>query len=549
MLKINKKEYKYSLIHALFVFIVLVFVFIIWVNNSFLGKFWGPFLPGDFFGVPSKIEKNIGMQATSKYGWDAQFYYYQSTDPFIKDQEVSKHIDNPSYRYQKIGIPIVVYFISKIFNYEITPPFLYHIVQIFFVSIGFFYLLMWLKEIEQHCIYAYSWLFGAGTLNALFYGMPDMVADSVFIMVLYYIYKKKIYPFLFLATFLLLIREGYAVVIGSLGLYILLFGSYFNNFKNNNKLKELLIISIPLSILFLWSYYIKLQLGIFSFNSVNNANLTDMIFMGYYKTLVDAIEIRNYPEVILKTFGISIILIILTYTFKNIRNNVITFVTVIYILLIASLGTTVWFDYSGYMKAIGSIIVIGIFLLNTKDTKLLKTLLLVYLLVGIYTNYKTKIKNKPMYTPYSEIIENVNNNINTQLEKFNSKIELLDNFTSQLHGNNLGINFLLKEIVEVDVKISNYSEQIFYIAPVGKVNGVYLSYQWIDKKGKVVSDGIRTPLINNLELNGTTSQKMKILVPYNYNKYILVLSFIQEGVKWTYMDNKTNGSFYDFTKK
>ncbi len=539
---------KNIILHSLSLFIVLAFSFTAWVNHSFQANFWGPFLPGDFFGVPKSIEKNIGVYSTSKYGWDAQFYYYQSVDPFIQNPEISKHIDNPPYRYQKIGVPLIVFGISKILNFEITPPLLYHLIQIILVSIGFFYLLLWLKEIEHHYIYAYVWLFGAGTLNALFYGMPDMSADAVFIITLYYVYKKKLLPFIISATLLLLIREGYAVVVGSMFLYVLIFGSYFSS--ENKRFKEILLISIPLLFLLLWAYYIKLQLGVFSFKNVEGANLTDLPFMGYYKMMIEAIDIKNYREIILKSFSVATILVVLVYSIKNMKSSIIAFISVLYIILIVSLGSTVWLDYSGYMKAMGSIIIVAIFLLNTRYIQVLKLVLISYLLIGIYLNYKTKISNAPIYTQYIDVPELKIENLNSKIENLNSKIELDNsNIEKKINRNIIFIDFFKRELIEIDVKIFNNTEQTFHKVATGNVNGVYLSYQWIDNEGRVIVDGNRTPLEKDLEPKSHDFQKMKIIVPYNYKKYKLVLSFIQEGVQWAYKNNKDYGSYYEYEIK
>ena len=61
--------------------VVLEVAFVAWVHYSLEGAADRAFLPGLVFGVPER-EAAAGTACTSTFGYDGQFYYWQSNDVF-----------------------------------------------------------------------------------------------------------------------------------------------------------------------------------------------------------------------------------------------------------------------------------------------------------------------------------------------------------------------------------------------------------------------------------------------------------------------------------
>ncbi|MDG0794534.1 hypothetical protein OMP38_29610 [Cohnella ginsengisoli] len=82
--------------------------------------------------------------------------------------------------------------------------------------------------------------------------------------------------------------------------------------------------------------------------------------------------------------------------------------------------------------------------------------------------------------------------------------------------------------------------------PVGK-GQVNLSYHWMNQTGdKLLEDGIRTALSENVYPNQSTESNMIIKLPQKSGHYLLRLSLVQEGVSWFYL---AGGGYLDIPVK
>jgi ubiquinone/menaquinone biosynthesis C-methylase UbiE len=64
-------------------------------------------------------------------------------------------------------------------------------------------------------------------------------------------------------------------------------------------------------------------------------------------------------------------------------------------------------------------------------------------------------------------------------------------------------------------------------------NPDFLSYRWLDRGGAIIPlEGIRTPLIKQIEPDEKGKAELKILAPDHPGKYILAIDFVQEGKTW-----------------
>ena len=80
-----------------------------WAHHAFEGRYYGPFLMKDLFGVTAaEAAAGIRPVVSREYqhnGWDGQFYYRASTDLFGRGPDIVPHMEMVTYRYQRIGVP------------------------------------------------------------------------------------------------------------------------------------------------------------------------------------------------------------------------------------------------------------------------------------------------------------------------------------------------------------------------------------------------------------------------------------------------------------
>lgn len=536
------KKLKLDFMHALIFFICVFSIFCIWVNHSFQGNYWGPFLQGSDFGIPSR-ESNIGMYSTSKTGWDAQFYYYESNDIFATGDEYL-HIDNPPYRYQRIGMPLIARIISLIMGKSLTPPLLYNFLQLFIVSLAFFILIRWLRRNSIKQIYAYTWILSIGVINALAYGMPDPVGDAFFIMSIIFALDGELLLYMIVTIFLLLVREGY-----SLYAAIIFILTIFNKiqWKCNDLKRKAIFTMIPGIIVVLWMGYVTYRFGITPISATKGYNLTDFPFMGSLKTFISAIKSGNVKEAIFNEFGVIIILFSIYSILKVRKSSCVWYGVLGYVFLMASLGTIVWNDFSGYMKALGSVIAAVIIAMAYNKNKTYKVvasiLCIVIVMQGVFYNYK--LKKDIMFTKYEQtnFSENTNSPNNNRLKEFSSKIQSDQSAIEVENNANWVFKKFLRKIDEVGVTVTNTSNEDWYANPQNGLNSISLSYNIYDENGEnILYEGIRTEIGTDILSGQTRNMKMKFNVPYDSGKYILRISMIQEGVAWF---DLVNGGYLD----
>lgn len=540
-LKIKKleRDVKIDFLHSFLVFVVIFIIFNIWVNHSFEGNYWGPFAPGEHFGIPSR-ESDMGIYPNNEVGWDGQFYYYESNDIFATKDEYL-HIDTPAYRYQRIGMPLIARGVSLILGKQMTSPALYHFLQIFIVAIGFFVLIRWLRKNNIKQIYAYAWLLSAGVINALAYGLPDPVGDAFFIISIVSALSGELMLYSIATIFLLLVREGY-----SLYAALIFFFTVFNKipWKNKDNKKRIIFTMLPGVIVVAWMGYVTYRFGITPISATKNANLTSAPFVGAMKSFIDSIRQGNVIEVLFKEFAVFILLFSMYKVIKLRKVSYISYAVLGYAILMASLGTTVWVEYSGYMKALGSIIAVLIIYMAYDNKKILISILSIIIITqGVIYNYH--IKKDAMYTKFekSNIAQNVDVQKNDKLNEFKSNISSESKVIVIDNSKNLFRNFLRK-IYNIDVSVTNMSKDDWYLAPEYGKNSICLSYNIYDKNGEnKLYDGIRTRIGTNILSDESKNIEMKFTPPSKPGQYILRISMVQEEVAWFYM--QPNGGYLD----
>ncbi|MBI1862358.1 MAG: hypothetical protein HYR96_15705 [Deltaproteobacteria bacterium] len=210
----------HSLLFTLSAALITLLLFIVDVHWRFGGNYNDTLKIGWVNGV-SPSEDALHLKPTYRVGWNGQFYYSMSNDPFARDLENLKVISPPGYWYQRWFIPFLVFCVSRLSGWSITPPLVFHFVQFLIVMVGFWVLVRHLAREKNPLWLALAWLLGGGTLLHLFCGMLDPAADALFILSLVALDAKRWKLAFFILTSLALTRESYWLF--AAGVWALLF--------------------------------------------------------------------------------------------------------------------------------------------------------------------------------------------------------------------------------------------------------------------------------------------------------------------------------------
>lgn len=205
--------------------VILGFTFAIQLTlifQQYCGNFYWILWPSSYFNPPKAVTEPLGGTFMSMdgngwgVGWDGQFYYLMSRDPFMQTESFKVGIDNPSYRYQRIGLAVTTKAVSMILGQENPSPFIYWLVNNLTFVLGLIFLsrLFILHSIPSY--YLWFWGAGVGTQCVLMQGLPDAFADSLFIISLYLMSRNRWFWSGWVAILGVLTRESFAVVYGTL---------------------------------------------------------------------------------------------------------------------------------------------------------------------------------------------------------------------------------------------------------------------------------------------------------------------------------------------
>lgn len=92
-----------------------------------------------------------------------------------------------------------------------------------------------------------------------------------------------------------------------------------------------------------------------------------------------------------------------------------------------------------------------------------------------------------------------------------------------------------------DVLVVNSGDETWPVTGASKdEKQVYLSYVWVASNGKVIAEGNRAKFFEPIPKNGVAKVTLVIKAPALPGKYNLIISPLQEGVRWFYSDNEKN---------
>ena len=522
-----------SIFLGLGTFLLLVFGNGIYVHYNFGGEYYGPFLYSELWGV-TPAEEAMGMlpvYAAPGAGWDGQFYYRQSIDPFLLG-DGPKFSDNVSYRYQRNGVSILAWTIGKGCGYSLTPAWLYQATQFALISFGMSILIYWLMDRGLSPIYAFTWLLSSG-LWSLLHGLPDTSADAVFILSMVSLMYRKIGLYVAATSLLLLVREGYAAYAATVFL-LTLAGKM--DWRTTSRYWAALSSTLPGVVLLSWTAFVAHQLKMpfmQGAKSVPWGNLVDLPFRAFFEAIRLQWQIHPEIELTLKVLSAVTIVIVLLTCLLHIRKSPESFATLPYVILMSMLGAQIWENETGYLKAVGSVILIGVFMLPLGKNYLLKAVLLLHLISGIHTANRFNI----VYQPYlHKSIVQANRSIpepkkglpiqfNEKLDRFEYSLEVTQRESPKIEA---GIfRYFHRYPAMFHVSIRNESNNTLISEPNSSPTQVGLSYQLFDSKTNAMLFNWRSYPTIDIPPGGNYQMTICIPTPLRAGEYEVKLILVQ----------------------
>ncbi len=561
--------------HAVLFFLGLYIAITVYAFHGFQGNWWGFFLPGRQFGVPER-EVAQGIRPVCEVGWDGQFYYYQSNDPWAL-RDASAHIDTPPYRYQRNGVPLLAHLTARLLGHDFVTAHHFQVIQLGLFAIGLGVLVSWLREHGLSAVWAYGWALGAGTLNALLHGLPDGVGDAMFIMALVAVLRGQVVLYVLSATLLLLVRESYAVVAGMVFLVSILGHLAWKRDKQSERqgapvprlLKHLLpaekgpggvpdspgwarvwlsgphalgastatLLLIPLMVFMAWQCYVTHRFGQSGSQSAAGVILTYpfwAMLQAIYSALSECLFSwgRHLKPLVLVLLGAIIFLAGFVAAWRCRSKAIVIWIVFPYLGILTLMSSTVWCDWSGYLKAMGSVVALMIILLPWYQPRWIHGLLLVCMIWG--TIHVANFSRRHLFAPYPDCMWRV---VSAGMQE-----GFVSSFNPELSVNELGgmqfsgerphglFAWFSRDCAYIPVRVRNCGRDTWWAMPQDGKYAFRFTCEWFRAgNGRRVSCGrLSTSLSQDVLPDGMHEQLIAVGVPPP-GQYRLQLSMYQVG--------------------
>ena len=390
-----------AVLSGLLLFAVLGFAFLCFLHHCCEGLPWVSFLPGSHFGVPSQ-EALEGVRPVTEVGWDGQFYYYASND-LLARSDAAKHMDAPAYRYQRIGLPLLARAASVALGHGSTSPTIYHGLHLAVVAAAFGVLVYWLMGQGVSPYFALAWPM-SGLAWALFHGLPDPAGDAFFVFAAVALLSRRLLLYAAAATVLCLVREGYVAFVGPV--FLLTCVGWVRWDGGRNWLVRAAATALPGVATVGWMLYLCAVFHEMPFHTqrmVPPGTMTDYPFFAFFRNLAIHWHQGYMSEVWFKLVVGAVLAILLCRAAWNARSNSFALAALPYLLLTCALGNMVWEDASAYLKAFGTAVLVGIFLLPQDRSWLLRFALLAAVYPGTHYVAKRLLRHPPHYSALAAV--------------------------------------------------------------------------------------------------------------------------------------------------
>ena len=565
-------HYRSSLVVGLVFLLATLFSFGYYYANSLEGSIDNHMLSSEMFGIPQELAAHglKPLYGPGQSGWDGQFYYYMSND-IMGVKDTAKHIDAPSYRYQRIGLSLYAATVAALTGQDWVSPSTFFFSYLFLVFAATVAGARLFKRFGAHPAWILLWSFSVGTQITLFNALPDAAADAFLIIALALLFSGRlawsVIPFALAA----LSREVYAAFPAAVLLFALIdnlrqkgaaagpsLGAAFGKIMSS----RFWLLTIPAVVAIIWNVRVTRH---FHASPASQAHgILGKPLAAWWESLCHAWErgampeyqMPVHPEVVMLTLFLLVLVAALVVSMRALRTpgaspqlRGVALSTAFFAVLYASFGSTVTGHYTGYFKAaavffyIIPLMMAALRARGTSDRAILGLLLVSLAFTGA-VNFASRI-----------LVRSFNEDKYTHMSSFTEarRFECFGSYDAKMHVNavrmiepsRMASLFGRPARLVVNVALTNTGTHPFISSR--NFGSVFMSFHWVDAAGKVVLDGTRSALLSPIAPGATANVDVITAIPSGFGPVSLKLSPVQEGCSWFYMSNPAVVSDVQFT--
>ncbi|KVD55734.1 hypothetical protein WI85_07355 [Burkholderia ubonensis] len=544
------------------IFASLLTALVAWISlelflsgNLILGHFSQFMLPSEMFGLPAQL-RDHGLTAffhIGHGGWDGQFYYSMSNDVLALRDTVA-HLDNPAYRYQRIGIPLIAKIASKLMGQTWVSPLIYYSTNLGLVLLATLLGSRWFQRRGRSPYLILLWSLAAGVQITILNGLPDAGADALLILALVCWYERRTALYVLAMSFAALAREAYVVIPFFAGAGAVL--GWVLNRETAARLNRLPVIAhaLPVAVMLAWQVYIRLHIGspqagavLLTWPFVDALRYISLGLHGLHPVVggrnghLEAVGLILHLLLVITT-GIAMLVVLRACLRSKVKHYEVAgfalgfgTLSVMYLCL----NHIVVNHFSGYFKASDMFLFALPFMLVVVD-KVIPRALTIALTVTAAFFFFLFVRHRLNNTHWIEPSPSAQASVMDRaacLSSFDAQTTPLA--ITEVGGASWIARLLGRKLMLVEVKLTNRSNVAF--SPTKGAGSVNVGYQWLDEKtGKVVVDGARAMLSDQLQPGQSAILTVVVDKPKSPGDYRLVISPVQELCAWFYQVNKSS---------
>lgn len=521
-------------------------------------------LAGEMFGVPAEL-KARGLEPLYRgpgmTGWDGQFYYYMAND-ILATKDTPHHIDAPSYRYQRIGLSLYTAIVAKLLGRSWVSPGLF-----FWSYLALLLVAVWagarlFQRFDASPYLILLWALGVGPQITLFNALPDAAADAFMILAMASLFMGRVFASAVLFSFAGLAREVYVlfpacIVLSQMVAELRPYSApgtspLWARWRALLGLHRWYWLLLPGVIVVAWRCYVEVHFGISPAQQAGG--ILGFPLQAWSTYFMSALHGRHLYAPELSQFEATCLLLFLMVLITAFAWSIaflrsvhassapqawgMALASLAFALLYASFGHVVIMHYTGYYKAVAVFFFLIPFLVVQQGTGRLRRTTWVMLGIALAL---------PMaYNLHSRILVRIDD-----IDEYthNARVQRTEPLACLHHpsaawrvtrvsarewGPQASL-FGRRGVLIVDLELTNTSHET-WVSTRGP-GGVYMSYQWVDGRGRVAVDGVRSALIEPLAPGESRALTLVVRMPRKKGDSTLRLSPVQEGCSWFYKAN------------
>lgn len=246
-------------------------------------------LPAERWGIPADLEKR-GFEplltVPGHSGWDGQFHFYIANDLLLQ-KDTAQHIDAPTYRYQRIGLPLLARGLAFLTLGDWVSPLVYWGTSVLLVAAGTAAFAWLLASVGLSPWLSLVWALSGGVQVTMLSGLPDAAADALFLIALACLCARRLWAYALAGTLAVLTRETFVVAAAGLFLFQAATAWRAGRLFSRSGILGLVPMALPGVVAILWQVSILLRFGELPSQAPGVAGgLFNFPLQGWFETLV-----------------------------------------------------------------------------------------------------------------------------------------------------------------------------------------------------------------------------------------------------------------------